>query len=157
MIRGIHHTALSIRNLEASLHFYRDILGFEEVFRFSWEGENEAISKIVQLRNSCARGAFLRTANTYIELFEYSNPTPQGPAGERRVCDYGYTHICLDVLDIDSEYERLSRAGMKFHCPPQFEGEVRTTYGRDPDGNVIELQELQKTAAHYLVLGERDR
>jgi len=31
---------------------------------------------------------------------------------------------------------------MTFHCPPQDLGGVRTTYGRDPDGNVIELQEV---------------
>jgi len=32
---------------------------------------------------------------------------------------------------------------MTFHCPPQDLGPgMRTTYGRDPDGNVIELQEL---------------
>jgi extradiol dioxygenase family protein len=59
----------------------------------------------------------------------------------------------LDVLDIDFEYERLKRAGMEFHCPPQFEGEVRTTYGRDPDGNVIEIQEVKDTAPHYLRMG----
>jgi hypothetical protein len=31
---------------------------------------------------------------------------------------------------------------MRFHCQPQFMGDIATTYGRDPDGNVIELQEV---------------
>jgi hypothetical protein len=31
---------------------------------------------------------------------------------------------------------------MEFNCPPQdLSGGVRATYGRDPDGNVVELQE----------------
>ena len=31
---------------------------------------------------------------------------------------------------------------MRFHCAPQDLGAgVRTTYGRDPDGNVVELQQ----------------
>jgi len=47
------------------------------------------------------------------------------------------------VTDLDAEYARLKAAGMTFHCPPQSIGmDVRTTYGRDPDGNVIELQEV---------------
>jgi hypothetical protein len=34
---------------------------------------------------------------------------------------------------------------MTFHCPPQDLGDgIRTTYGRDPDGNVIELQEVER-------------
>ena len=32
MIHGIHHTAISSADIERSLHFYRDLLGFEEVF-----------------------------------------------------------------------------------------------------------------------------
>jgi catechol 2,3-dioxygenase-like lactoylglutathione lyase family enzyme len=68
------------------------------------------------------------------------------------VCDPGITHLCFDVTDLDQEYERLSEAGMTFHCPPQdaFAG-VRTTYGRDPDGNVVELQEVPG-AEHRIAL-----
>jgi hypothetical protein len=33
--------------------------------------------------------------------------------------------------------------GAVFHCPPQdFGGAVKATYGRDPDGNVFELQQI---------------
>ena len=60
----------------------------------------------------------------------------------RPVCDHGITHICLDVADIDAEYERLKSAGMMFRCPPQGMGGLRATDGRDPDGNVVELLEL---------------
>jgi catechol 2,3-dioxygenase-like lactoylglutathione lyase family enzyme len=58
------------------------------------------------------------------------------------VCDHGITHIALDVRDIHAEYERLSAAGMRFHCPPLDMGGIKATYGRDPDGNVVELQEI---------------
>ena len=48
------------------------------------------------------------------------------------------------MTDIDAEYERLKAGGVKFNCPPpKFEGgPIRATYGRDPDGNVIEIQEI---------------
>jgi len=39
---------------------------------------------------------------------------------------------------------RLQAAGVVFNCPPpKFPGSsIRATYGRDPDGNVIELQQI---------------
>ena len=57
----------------------------------------------------------------------------------RPVCDHGITHIAFEVDDLDAEYDRLKAAGMRFHCPPQNLGVSRVTYGRDPDGNVLEL------------------
>ena len=62
-------------------------------------------------------------------------------------CDHGITHICLDVADIDAEYEWLKSAGMTLHCPPQGMGGLRATYGRDPDGNVVELFEVTDAAS----------
>ena len=57
--------------------------------------------------------------------------------------DHGYTHFCLDVQDIEAEYQRLSSHGMVFNCePPDLGGAIRATYGRDPDGNVIEIQQI---------------
>ena len=38
-------------------------------------------------------------------------------------------------------YERLKGLGMHFHCPPG-EGTLRATYGRDCDGNVVELLQI---------------
>ena len=58
----------------------------------------------------------------------------------RPVCDHGITHLALQVSDIEAEHQRLADAGMFFHCPP---GEqIRAIYGRDPDGNVVELMEV---------------
>ena len=62
------------------------------------------------------------------------------------MCDHGITHLCLQVEDIDGEYERLKAAGMTFHCAPQKAGKgLRATYGRDPDGNVVELLEVENS------------
>jgi len=146
MIRGIHHAAISTGNLDRALAFYRDLLGFCVVTDISWPAGTEIIDRILGLRNSAGRVATLRAGNAFIELFEFASPTPQVGDSQRPVCNHGITHICLDVNDIDAEYERLRSAGMRFHCPPQrFDtefGEAKATYGRDPDGNVVELQQL---------------
>jgi len=143
MIRGVHHTAISTPNLERALRFYRDLLGFRVVFEFGWPTGTEVADRITALHDSSARAVMLRTGNVVIELFEYSSPRPRPADPRRPVGDHGITHICLDVTDLDAEYARLSAAGMAFHCPPQdIAPGVRTTYGRDPDGNVLELQEV---------------
>ena len=144
MIRGIHHVAISTGDLERSLRFYRDLLGFEEALRFDWQAGTEMADRITELKESAARSVMLRAGNAYVELFEYQSPTPKPVDPERPVCDHGITHLCLDVTDIDTLYERLVSAGMRFHCPPQDAGGgIRTTYGRDPDGNVVEIQQIE--------------
>jgi catechol 2,3-dioxygenase-like lactoylglutathione lyase family enzyme len=143
MIRGIHHTAISTGDLDRALRFYRDLLGLEVVSEFQWPKGSAVADRITGLEGSSARAAMLRAGNAFVELFEYAAPQPRPGDPARPVCDHGITHICLDVSDLDAEYSRLQAAGMKFHCPPQeLGGGVKTTYGRDPDGNVIELQEI---------------
>lgn len=143
MIHGIHHTAISSGDIERSLSFYRDLLGFEEVFKLNWDVGTEVLDNITGLKDSSARVVMLKAGNACVELFEYATPTPERAAGRRPVCDHGITHLCLQVSDIDGEYERLKAGGMEFHCPPQSVGEaIRATYGRDPDGNVVELLEV---------------
>ncbi len=142
MIRGIHHTAISTPDLERAVTFYRDLLGFEQVFTSAWGRGTETADKITGLKNSAARVVMLKAGNACIELFEYSNPEPKTGSLSRPVCDHGITHLCLEVRDIEAEYHRLKAAGMVFHCPPQKMGGVSATYGRDPDGNVVELLEV---------------
>ena len=143
MILGIHHTAISTGNIERSLRFYRDLLGFKEVFSSTWGIGTETADNIVGLKGSSARVVMLRAGNACVELFQYATPEPKLSDANRPVCDHGITHLCLQVADIDAEYARLKAAGMRFHCPPQNTGGLRATYGRDPDGNVVELLEVK--------------
>lgn len=146
MIRGIHHVALSTPDLDRLVAFYTDVIGFTPAFETRWH-DKEVIDRIVALPGSAARSAMLRSGNAFLEIFEYSAPVGALADPGRGANDHGYTHFCLDVVDIDAEYERLCAAGMTFHCPPPPTDELgggllRATYGRDPDGNIIELQEI---------------
>jgi catechol 2,3-dioxygenase-like lactoylglutathione lyase family enzyme len=147
MIRGIHHVAIATGNLDRLVGFYRDVIGMEVMRESEWAPGSALIDSIVGLAGSSARTATLRAQNAYLELFQYRTPPGAEQDPNRPVADHGYTHFCLDVVDIDQEYERLVAAGMRFHCAPPpasslGSGALRSTYGRDPDGNVIELQEI---------------
>ena len=156
MIQGIHHVAISSADVERSLAFYRDLLGFEVVFEQSWPPGTEIADAITGLDGCSARQLMLRKGTAYLELFQYHAPEPQPRDTEWRVCDHGITHLCLVVDDLDEEYERLGAAGVGFNSPPQdLGGGLRTVYGRDPDGNVVELHEFP--AGHPLALASDTR
>ena len=147
MIRGIHHVALSTPDLAGSVAFYKEAFGFEVVIESGWDRGSEWVDTIVGLKDSSSTQAIMKAGNTYIEIFEYHTPTPEPLPEGNPVNNHGYTHFCVDVVDIDFEYERLTKLGMKFHCPPGPAGEmgggtIRATYGRDPFNNVVEIQEV---------------
>jgi catechol 2,3-dioxygenase-like lactoylglutathione lyase family enzyme len=153
MIRGIHHVAISTPDLDRLVAFYTDVMGFEVVMRTEWR-DREIIDRMIGLDRSAARQVMLKTGNAYLELFQYESPTPVPAAPERDPSWHGYTHFCVDVVDIDAEYERLSRNGMTFHAPPPSTAELgharlRAIYARDPDGNIVELQEVLDPAVPF--------
>lgn len=142
MIHGIHHAAISTPDLDRAIAFYCDVLGFQRRAGAEWPVGTAQADRVVGLEDSAARAAMLWAGNVHLELFQYSSPVPQPRDPGARVCDHGITHLCLDVTDVDAEYARLTRAGMAFNGPPQSIFGVRTAYGHDPDGNVVELQEV---------------
>jgi glyoxylase I family protein len=142
-LKGISHVALSTPNLKRSVGFYVDVLGFEKVDSFSIEASVVA-NRATALDGLKADGAVVRNGPIYLEIFEFHSPTPEPMDKDRPVCDHGLTHIGIEVADLRSAYDRLGKKGMRFHSEPQtWPGGSLFVYGRDPDGNVIELIESE--------------
>lgn len=155
MILGVHHVAVTTPDIDRLSEFYVQAFGFERVSTGGWRAGNRVNDAIVGLRDSAARTAFLSAGNVFIELFQYQAPPGAPSRPDRPVNDAGYTHFCVSVTDIDAEVERLEGLGMTFHAPvPRREemgGVMQAMYGRDPDGNVIELIEFHDaTVPAYL-------
>lgn len=147
MIRGIHHVAIHTRNLDKILDFYREAFGFVPVTEEIKWGNNEFFDSVIGISGTAGRLIMLKASNVYLEIFEYSSP--QGRQGDPlRPNDLGYTHFCVDTDDIEEDYKRLIAAGMKFTrtVPDEVTG-IRAVYGQDPEGNVIELQQVQPNHA----------
>jgi lactoylglutathione lyase len=136
------HTGFTVRDLEGSLAFYRDVLGMEVVF--AQEKRGGYLAEIVGYRDAHVRMAQLQFpgGGHRIELFEYLQPTPQGDPHEPR--DVGITHVCLAVDDIDALFERVVAAGAEPISRPVLvdtgaNAGGRGVYVRDPDGTLLEL------------------
>ena len=144
MIKGIHHVAVHVHDLDRMIAFYRDAFGFRLVGdEFAWKDE-PVLDTLLDVPGSAAKGAMLRAGSCYLEMFQFQAPT--GTTDAQNPYDKGYTHFCVDVTDIDTEFERLKGLGMTFGAPAPIDmGHVKSVYGRDPEGNVIEIQE---TATH---------
>lgn len=142
-IRGIHHIAMHTANFDRQVEFYRRAFGFvpaaDEV---RWKGD-AFIDKLIGVPGSSARTVMLKAGNVYLEVFEYFTPASRD-VGPARPNDHGYTHFAVDSDDVRADFERLQEAGMTFvHSEPGELGEIKAVYGKDPDGNVIELQQLK--------------
>ena len=144
-VKGIHHLAISVPSLDEARAFYCDVLGFEVAEEFVFGPDNES-ERVTQVRGAAADVMLLRAGNVHIEIFEYKHVGVQEQSARRPVCDHGYTHFSLDVDgDIDEVFDDLERAGVQWHSPLVGDLDIegyRVTYGRDPFGNVIEIQKL---------------
>jgi len=134
----IHHVAVSVRDVDRQVAFYRDVLGFE----VEWDMDHrsgEALDRVVGLQDVDLRIVMLKGYGLRLELLQYHRPRGREPAPVRQ-CDPGLVHFAISVSDIQGVYERLCAAGVSFNCPPQnLRPGVWATYFRDPEGVTVEI------------------
>lgn len=141
MIRGIHHIGMNCRDLDRMVRFYQEAFGFEAVDDgFGWADE-PMMDHIVDVPGSASKGVMMRAGQCYIEMFQYSAPPPHSDR-PLKPNDRGYTHFCIDVTEMEKDIEHLRACGMTFNDRDFVDvGHVKTLYGYDPEGNVIEVQQ----------------
>ncbi len=138
-IKLFHHTAISVTDLDRSIHFYRDLLGMTLEWRIDHR-KNEALEKVLALKNVDVSYAMLSGWGGRVEIFQYHSPEGQPFPPDKPVCDGGITHFGFQVEDIDGHYEKLLGQGVRFNTAPQvIRPGVKATYFHDPDGITLEL------------------
>ena len=99
------HTGITVSNLERSLAFWRDVLGFELSHTAHQKGE--LAEEITGVEGAEIKLAVLKTPGGHkIELLEYLAPADRKRAN-LRPCDVGSVHVALLVEDLDAVLERL--------------------------------------------------
>lgn len=153
MIRGIHHPGLTTGDLDRLLAFYRDLLGFQQVSGFGWEAGSEMSAfagQITGIANSTAQATLLRAGNAFVEIFEYQTPASTR-SDDRSLSQQGFAHLCLDSDDVIADHARLVAAGVVFNAAPMDVGPMRLCFCRDPDGNLVELQQITDPASDMVL------
>lgn len=139
MIDGIHHTCLTVSDMERSVAFYRDLLELRLIFDTASEGirlEGPVADAVTGCPGTSQRVVYFAAGRDLFELVEYRPPGK--PLVDRRASDCGTTHVCFLTDDIDSVYRRLQAAGVPVHSAPQWVGDAQVFYFRDPDGLILE-------------------
>ena len=138
------HTGITVKNLERSLGFWRDVLGFELSHRAHQKGDLAA--EITGVAGAEIQLAVLKTPTGHkIELLEYLAPLGRKQI-ELQPCDVGSVHIALTVDDLDAVLNAIAPFGWKVAGKPQTlavgpNAGRRVVYVRDPDGTTIEFMQ----------------
>ena len=146
-IRGIHHTGLVVRDLDAAVAFYGALLDMEIVGRDHWRAPDTDIDSAVGLVGSSADGAMMRGSNSYIELWQYHAPTQVGddPA-ERGANELGLRHLAIEVDDVHAALDRfVELGGTRMGDPYRYDDGGDAVYCRDPFGTIIEFMSVVDT------------
>jgi catechol 2,3-dioxygenase-like lactoylglutathione lyase family enzyme len=141
------HTGITVSNLEHSLAFWRDVLGFELSHTAHQKGE--LAQEITGVEGAEIKLAVLRAPGGHkIELLEYLAPADRKRANPRP-CDVGSVHVALLVENLDAMLAQIAASGWEPAGKPQTlntgpNAGKRVVYVRDPDGTTIEFMELPR-------------
>jgi Predicted enzyme related to lactoylglutathione lyase len=135
-ITGYGHVAIKVTDLDRSLAFYRDRLGFPEMLRLT---NADGSTWLVYLRI---------TDDHYLEIFPGAE-NDRAPGWNAN----GVNHICFTIDDLDATVARIEAAGIALTSPvkPGLDGN-RQAWIEDPDGNRIELMEMAPDCLQYAAI-----
>ena len=127
---------LRVRDPEASLHFYRDVLGMELVGRRDFAEAGFSLYFLSFPGADTAEGVLELTHNHGTESDQDFAGYHSGNSDPR-----GFGHICITVDDLDAAVAQFDAAGVAFQKRPE-DGAMRgLAFILDPDGYWVEVVE----------------
>jgi methylmalonyl-CoA/ethylmalonyl-CoA epimerase len=125
------HAGISVADLEASIAWYRDMLGFK-------------LDRIVDVPGDSGRVALIRRGDFILELFfiPESAPLPEArrhPSTDLRI--HGIKHVAYAVPDIRALVEALKAKGVDVVWDVVLHDNTWCAFVRDNSGNLVEFVE----------------
>ncbi|MDP3012003.1 MAG: VOC family protein [Candidatus Hydromicrobium sp.] len=116
------HMAFQVSDMDSSISFYTQKLGFKLNFRSTNEEEKEEY-------------AFLEHENARLELIKNLKEEYQKPEIKKPYCP----HLCLEVENMKQSVETLKKDNIHIvRGPLEIKDEETWIYFSDPDNNVLE-------------------
>lgn len=140
----LFHVGLTVKNLERSLAFYRDVAGMKE---HEWRMMNVTSKAFDTLTNNS--GAELKVAHLtagpfMLQLIEYV--AAGGTTLDLHHNNVGSPHMCFYVPDVEAKYRELQQRGDVTITSGlvQIAPNMRSFYTEDPDGVPVEFLQVTK-------------
>lgn len=144
MTTAIRHVGLVVADLEKSLKFWCDTMGFVVSRQMEESGPHiDAMMGLNDVRVTTAKLA-APDGNLLELLYFHSHPDKQHWEG--KPYSTGFTHIALTVQDLEETLRRLKLVGASVPAEPQLspDGQVKVIYASGPEGVLLELVEVIK-------------
>jgi len=154
MITALAHAGLCVRDLDAAVAWYTEVLGLELLApptRMAGPAiERDMGEMIPGVVLRAAILGFSGAGDRVLELIEYPEHPGRPAARERTLTDHGVSHLGLVCDDLDATRARLEERGAEFltRGTAGIAG-LRTTWLRDPWGVVLILMEKTDPALPY--------
>jgi catechol 2,3-dioxygenase-like lactoylglutathione lyase family enzyme len=140
MFTRADHVAISVRDMEKAIAFYRDVIGMEKVFDREFD---TPMAKLIDVEGTDVRIVHMKLGDSVVELFDYRHPKGREPRLDRIQSDYGLTHIGFMVEDFWVTYQHLVDKGVEFLAEPvEIRPGVFVAYFHGAEYEVCEMREI---------------
>lgn len=176
---GVIGAVIGAVDMEESIRFYWDILGYDEIIydytgRFddfdSLPGGKESYRRVLLGHKDKRKGAFSRLlGDTHIELVQAIDRQPVKIFDNRFWGDLGFIHLCFDIRGMKELRKKCEKNGYPFTVDSNpndgtfdmGEAAGQFAYVEDPGGTLVEFVEAEKVPimkkfGWYLDLKKRD-
>ncbi len=156
---GIYGAVLGVSDIEVACHFYKTILGYDEIVYHEMgqfedfhplNGGKHEFRRLVLKHSEDRKGCFSRLLGpSELELIEVQDRKPEKIFKNRLWGDLGFIHLSFDIRGMESMRHLCESHGHPFTVDSRDTFDMgqaagHFSYIEDPDGTLIEFVETHK-------------